>query len=489
MCGIFLGLDGTALEPTLKADLLARGPDFSAETRWDLGGKAVTLFSSVLHMRGSEVTEQPVVKGDLVFQWNGELFAGLPVSTFESDTLTVFAMLAGGVHVADCLREIQGPYAFTLLDLRARTVWFGRDPFGRRSLVYRRDNFCISSLIPASEASDHWTEVLCDRLYSYSFDEDILSSHMRAPPAYLTIDASAGAPMQLPVPEFLGVLRESVRRRLESRDSVAGVLFSGGLDSAVLARLADQVLPPGCSIDLINVAFGKDTADDFLVPDRASGLRAWRELCALSPSRTFNFVSVNVRQKEYDAARERVVHLIRPNDTIMDLSIAIALWFAASGKGLRAPTAHGDPESEHSSQARILLVGSGADEQLGGYTRHRAAWEAGGPDSLVKELQLDLDRIPYRNLGRDDRCISDWGKESRLPFLDEQVVQFLSGLSISQKTDFTLPRGQGDKRLLRLAAKALGLSDAVAFLPKQAIQFGARTAKLEANRRGVDKVA
>ena len=81
--------------------------------------------------------------------------------------------------------------------------------------------------------------------------------------------------------------------------------------------------------------------------------------------------------------------------------------------------------------------------------------------------------------GRDDRIISDHGKESRLPFLDEDVVSHLNALSIRQKCNMSLARGTGEKYLLRhLASTRLGLGYAAA-LPKRAIQFGSRVAKME----------
>ncbi|XP_035700119.1 asparagine synthetase domain-containing protein 1-like [Branchiostoma floridae] len=91
---------------------------------------------------------------------------------------------------------------------------------------------------------------------------------------------------------------------------------------------------------------------------------------------------------------------------------------------------------------------------------------------------MEVDRISSRNLGRDDRIISDHGKESRFPFLDEDVVSFLSSVPIQYKANLTLPRGIGEKLLLRVAVRELGLSSA-AVLPKRAIQFGSRIAKME----------
>lgn len=130
------------------------------------------------------------------------------------------------------------------------------------------------------------------------------------------------------------------------------------------------------------------------------------------------------------------------------------------------------------SSARVLLVGIGADEQLGGYARHRTVYAGTGGDwaRLRRELAVDTARLWSRNLGRDDRVCSDHGREARFPFLDEGLMALLRGLPLPLLTDPRLPHGVGDKRLLRVAARMAGLAGCTS-LVKRAIHFGSRIAK------------
>lgn len=159
----------------------------------------------------------------------------------------------------------------------------------------------------------------------------------------------------------------------------------------------------------------------------------------------------------------------------------------------------------------MLLLGSGADELFGGYTRHRNAYKRRGWPGLAMELMLDWKRISFRNLSRDNRVMCDHGRQPRMPYLDEDFTEVVLQLKpwFRYATQYTgkylgkllnivininivekVPRfifcfrcfpseqmvqGVGDKLMLRLVAYRLGLRNA-AILPKRALQFGSRIA-------------
>ncbi len=70
---------------------------------------------------------------------------------------------------------------------------------------------------------------------------------------------------------------------------------------------------------------------------------------------------------------------------------------------------------------------------------------------------LDLNRLWIRNLARDDRCISANGKEARFPFLNQDLIKYVATIDPQLLTNFSMPKGTGDKILLRNVAKYLGL--------------------------------
>lgn len=57
--------------------------------------------------------------------------------------------------------------------------------------------------------------------------------------------------------------------------------------------------------------------------------------------------------------------------------------------------------------------------------RHRQAFRRRGWVGLAQELEKDWKRISYRNLARDNRVICDHGRQPRMPYLDEDHIDYV----------------------------------------------------------------
>lgn len=78
---------------------------------------------------------------------------------------------------------------------------------------------------------------------------------------------------------------------------------------------------------------------------------------------------------------------------LQDLNIGTALWLAANGNGwVYEENEDEDKESlqcyDYKSPARIVLIGSGADEQCAGYGRHKTKYRQGG--YVIQSSQTSL---------------------------------------------------------------------------------------------------
>ncbi|KDP41316.1 hypothetical protein JCGZ_15723 [Jatropha curcas] len=524
-------------------------------------GETCLLFiGATLQLRGVTPITQPFVDsyGNILI-YNGEIFGGIYVESDSNDGEILMRTLgkccscssdehtsacsSGGKEessVLDVLSTIKGPWAIIYWQDSSKTLWFGRDAFGRRSLLVhwptvKDPQFMLSSVSPFSAVDqssgadlgvedctepNFWEELSCgiyslsmaaSKLHGCTFGE--VKRHEWANTALINLikwervsvepkpeelSFSCGldqTSFSLPARNVLSALKKSVMLRtslhtiFKAGTSDGGqeelvpvaVLFSGGLDSMILAALLDQCLDPSYGIDLLNVSF-----DGQFAPDRISAKAGVEELSRIAPLRRWKLVEIDADLSKLKLEMKHVMALINPANTYMDLNIGIALWLAASGdgwvyKGMNNNADENQQRLRYKSKARIVLVGSGADEQCAGYGRHRTKYRCGSWLGLHEEMKLDMQRIWKRNMGRDDRCIADNGKEARFPFLDEDVIRTLLDIPLWKVANLNQPSGTGDKKILREVAWMLGLHEA-AILPKRAIQFGSRIAR-ESNRK------
>ncbi|KAE8376534.1 asparagine synthase-domain-containing protein [Aspergillus bertholletiae] len=513
-----------------------------------------------------------------VLCWNGDAWkiAGEPIR--GNDTQLIFnlllqaarlscnsgssATLDGGSttqRVVDVISSISGPFSFIFYDAISAKLYFSRDCLGRRSLLQGLDEtgaFKICSLCDGT-SSTHFDEVgttgvhMIDFTYRVMQDSPISEAdtthfnpdsiqtlpwesvdhpgHLRNPIPPMNRSVPQNVPPQLGVEspcvsELEQRLLASLALRIQNvrdppgyiaeRNGKVAVLFSGGLDCTILARLSHELLPADESIDLLNVAFenprvaaaaSKEAKEGSVYencPDRITGRAAFAELQAVCPSRNWRFVAIDIPYAETLAHRDTVKRLMRPHNTEMDLSIACALYFASRGQGSAFDSHEGNADSQsYTTPARVLLSGLGADELFAGYARHGMAYSRNGFEGLIDEIDLDVSRLGKRNLGRDNRVIAHWGREARFPYLDEDFVSWVVQAPVWEKCGFGLAEPEGndstistsdidpEKRALRLVALKLGMPN-VAREKKRAIQFGSRTAKMEKGRvKGTDALS
>ncbi len=467
MCGICCVVSLTTphdpLDKRVHENLKHRGPNSSRDITETISTCSLQFSAHVLHMRGC-LTPQPLQDdhGNMLL-WNGEVFGGLSVDHGENDTKVVLHHLSMAQCASDIvalLSQLKGPWAFIYYQKAEHCIWFGRDFFGRRSLLWKfdpeRTSFTLSSVasLPVDNIQSEWQEVPPSGVYRFDLTDSSplgtfifelypwvfhrgeetnelkceglpksVSVNINSSGLYLTSpicpmnasisslstehDQNVSQTSVANLKEFLtnskkkamvstliDVLSEAVGKRVQylpaqgelaiplnhTKADIA-ILFSGGIDSMILAALADRHIPADKPIDLLNVAFkikertvppkslkkGKNKKKDcdadkmqpdqqsfncYDVPDRITGRAGLQELKNLSPNRQWNFIEINVTQDELKEMRQKCIcHLVHPLDTVLDDSLGCAVWFAARGIGF----INEGVEVLYTSEAKVTL--------------------------------------------------------------------------------------------------------------------------------------
>jgi len=196
MCGIFFSLcrqEHVLPDSGTEQLLKNRGPDSLGiqqrllftrygEHETDAAPLYATFVSTVLALRGAQVTEQPLVdeKSGSMLCWNGEAWRLREDTVPGNDSQVVFQVLLEACKAAalmssasaidqivSVLSSIRGPYAFVFYDATSHHLFFGRDCLGRRSLLKKRtsnSDLIISSVCDNATGED-WAEIEADGIY------------------------------------------------------------------------------------------------------------------------------------------------------------------------------------------------------------------------------------------------------------------------------------------------------------------------------------
>jgi len=215
------------------------------------------------------------------------------------------------------------------------------------------------------------------------------------------------------------------------------VAFSGGVDSSVVAVLAENV---GLDVQLVSVGL-EDQPEVMFAEEAAEALGLPLHLQTYTVS-------------ELEETLAKVLWLIEEPHSV-NVCIAIPFyWLAETASKLGYP---------------ILLAGQGADELFGGYQRYLTEYSQSGAEAVEQKMFHDIENAYRANFQRDNQVCSFSGVELRLPFIDRDVIDFSLRLPLRLKINSVDDKLR--KRVLRRAARNLEIPSFMADKRKKAVQY------------------
>lgn len=309
----------------------------------------------------------------------------------------------------DFLSELNGIFAFVLLDESDGSWLAARDPVGVVPLYMGWDDEGVLHLASEMKA----LVPVCERVREFPPGHLLVGPEGRlrpyGDPPWPSYDEVTADPTD---PRELGpALDEAVRRQLMS-DVPFGVLLSGGLDSSIVAALAARAVKE----PLPSFSIGLEGS-----PDLAAARLVARHLG--TDHHELHFTA----REGLDALPDVIRHLETYDVTTVRAATPMYLMARRIGAlGLK-----------------MVLSGEGADEIFGGYLYfHRA------PDARAfhEETIRKLERLHLYDCLRANKAMAAWGVEARVPFLDLEFLARAMRLDPALKM---VPPGGLEKQLLR----------------------------------------
>ncbi|MGD6810533.1 MAG: DUF7411 family protein [Candidatus Bathyarchaeia archaeon] len=368
---------------------------------------------------------------DAALAFEGRIYA--PVSKEDLAEQTAKNPEHCEAQLQTLIEKAEGDYSFFML--KNELIAAVRDPIGVQPLYYG-ENTEVAAF--ASNRKALW-QLGIEKPTSFppgnlgllskeGFQFKPVKTFTYAEPKQITLDNAAG--------ELQKLLEEAVKARVAGLKKVA-VAFSGGLDSSIVAFLANKC---GVSVELIHVSLENELETE-------AAIEASEKLEL--PMQVHLF-----KESDVEEALPQVVDLIEEADPIK-AAIGVPFYWTA--------------QETQEAGYDVLLAGQGADELFGGYQRYVNECCADGSEKARKTMFNDVVRIHESNLERDEKICSSLDVELRLPFGGFDVVEFALGLPVDLK--FEQKQDSLRKLVLRKVALNLGLPAAIADKPKKAVQY------------------
>ena len=410
MCGIF-GLIGKNLSELEIKEIISllkrRGIDYT--------GIEINEENTYIHCLHSIIDniKQPLKGNDRILLYNGEIYNWKKLKEkyhlkSENDTEVLFSLLQSkGIN---CINELDGMFAFASEGKVLKKINLEYEELNPKEiLVYNKKTKSISKLKR--------------EFFVLPKESKLSKSNIKE--------------------ELKPKLIDSVKLHTEGVDDF-GILFSGGIDSTLLALLCKKLNKKfTCYVSSV---IDKNLRDP---PDLIASRKVSKEY-------NLKLKEVLINKKELEKLLPEIIDIIESND-IIKVSVALPFYLAA--------------KEAKKDNKKILLSGLGSEELFAGYERHYIALKNG--KSVNGECLNGLSELWKRDLYRDDMITMHNTIELRLPFLNCELINF--ALSIPSKYKIN---EEHKKIILREVAEELGLSKEFAWRKKLGAQYGSNTDKI-----------
>lgn len=331
------------------------------------------------------------------------------------------------------LKKMDGSYVFSVAE--SDRIIVGRDIFGTNPLYYG-ENETICAV--ASERKALW-KIGLHNIHSFPPGQMALAdtrgfsfhtvAKLRIPPKKIMDMETAARALEI-------LLFESTRKQVSDLSKVA-VSFSGGIDSSVVATLADNI---GLEVQLISVGLKGEQEVTFT------------EQAAEALDLPIHIQTYNLR--ELEETFTKVLWLVEEPNPVNACIAVPFFWIAETASKLGYP---------------VLLAGQGADELFGGYKRYLIEYESSGVEAVEQKMFYDVKNAYNANFQRDNQVCSYHGVELRLPFINRDVIDF--GLRLPLRLKINSVEDKLRKQVLRRVAHNMEIPSFMANKRKKAIQY------------------